>query len=177
MDDEMPSTCLDIVPFVPQLALQQCPAGPTAGKVQPSKRSNSKRPSPSPSPPNKCRRLEERDAGESPAEGKPAEVMVVCYHCDEPTPITKTTSAGGNTASRICHDCRSAEKALRGHYYNQGKIQEWKTMEKSKRKSMIKNNKHNKSKKGKARQVTIVETSSVRAYSQFPGMFFKVPSN
>ena len=78
--------------------------------------------------------------------------------------VKKTTPANGNTTSRLCHDCRSAEKALRAHYFIQGKMKEWKSMPRSKRTSLVIQNKFNKAKKGKAREIAAVESSSVRPW-------------
>lgn len=91
-------------------------------------------------------------------------VYTTCRTCDEDVDIRKTTQAGGGSAARICHDCRSAEKALRTNFGKQNKAHEWKNMDLRKRKVLIKANKSSGSGRGVARKLQAVETVSVRAF-------------
>ena len=105
-------------------------------------------------------------AGPTPT---PPTVWVTCYCCEEDVDIQKSSAAGGGSASRICHDCRAAEKCLRTNYFNEGKIGEWKKMDTKKRRALIRANKPLKGKRGKPRTLKAVEDTTVRGRLRLHG--------
>ena len=111
---------------------------------------------------------EDREDGAGAAEQeKDKDNYTVCYTCEEKVPVKLTTSAGGGCKTRICHACRSAEKALREKYFRDGKIKEWKAMPKKDRRLLVTNNKGTSGKKGKVRELKAIESTSVRAGPSF----------
>lgn len=174
------AACTDIVLFAgpPKLKAQTpmaraWPSPKTKASTASTPRPSSQTPMPEPkpkTPPSKGRsarkKLAERlsdSAKKNKSKPESPVVLTTCRHCDEEVNIKKTTSAGGGSSARICHNCRSAEKALRESFAKQGKAQEWKHMETSKRKCLIKANKDSGCGRGKTRKLTAVETVSVRA--------------